>query len=200
MNARTYGELELTDSSPPQSFIEPVTLAEAKAYLRRLTSDEETLIQAMIPAAREIAEIHQGRDLVVKQYDLYLDQLPAEIQLRTPLRSVDLVQATDSQGVVTIQTEGLSLDYQVNLHRGTVTPSFALESSGEALIRFSSGYAGSHPFWLDAGRRIKLVMQILISGWFSNRIPFDPSLPASAQQYPPYIVDMLSWGGKIKVH
>lgn len=101
-----YGSLNLTSSSPQQSFTEPLTLAEVKAYLlipdRSPADDaEDDLLEGMITAAREEAETQQGRDLVEKQWDLSLDYFPCEIRLRAPLQSVDLVKYKNSDGVET---------------------------------------------------------------------------------------------------
>src|SRR5918992_362236 len=97
-----YGTLNLTETSPAQPFDEPLTLEEVKAFLQipeRSPADamEDLMIESFISAARDIAEFHQGRDLVEKQYDLSLPGFPCrEIELRDGLSSVDLIQYRDS--------------------------------------------------------------------------------------------------------
>src|SRR5690242_11056124 len=92
----TYGSLSLTETSPAQSFEEPLTLSEVKSYLKvpeRSPTDsaEDDELTSLIIAARFQAEVLQGRDLVEKQYDLSHDYWPNYyIELRDPLRSVDL--------------------------------------------------------------------------------------------------------------
>ena len=117
-----YGNLNLTESSPPQSFTEPLTLAEVKSYLKvpeRSPTDtaEDDELMSLISAARESAEILQGRDLVRKQWDLSDDYWPSyRIALRAPLVSVDLAQYRDSNGNYTVLTQ--DIDFIVDASKG----------------------------------------------------------------------------------
>ena len=102
-----YGTLNFTATSPPQSFTEPLSLQQAKNFLRLPnpsgSSPDDDDISAMISAARTQAELFQNRDLVTKQYDLSLDYWPGyRVELRAPVQSVDLVQYTDSNGDITV--------------------------------------------------------------------------------------------------
>lgn len=59
---------------------EPVSLAEAKAHLRIDAADDDSLITALITAAREAAEAHTRRALVTQSWRLSLDGFPAAAQ------------------------------------------------------------------------------------------------------------------------
>ncbi len=87
----------LTRTAPPAS--EPVSLADAKAHLRVDTSQDDTLIQGLIAAARQSAEEHLRRALVTQNWRLTLDRFPrgaGEIELpRPPLVSVSAVTVYD---------------------------------------------------------------------------------------------------------
>ena len=73
---------------------EPVSLAEAKAHLRIDSADDDSLIGALITAAREAAEAHTRRALVSQTWRLTLDRFPA-----APLPWWDGVrQAADTPG------------------------------------------------------------------------------------------------------
>lgn len=147
---KAYGELTLTECSPPQSFVEPVTPAQARSFLNiseqsPADPQEDALLSMYITAARMEAERLQNRELVVKQYDLTLDLLLGhdaiagaayplrwnsiynfgvgyEIELRFPLISVDLFQHHDKDGSLVTMTEGDDADYIVDLKRGLVAP------------------------------------------------------------------------------
>ena len=65
--------------------VEPVTLAEAKLHMRVDVSDDKTLIEAMISAARDMVERYTGRTLIYTAYRLIYDVWPYDIELpRSP--------------------------------------------------------------------------------------------------------------------
>jgi uncharacterized phiE125 gp8 family phage protein len=202
-----YGSLNLTDASPPQSFVEPLTLADVKSYLKLparspTDPDEDTGLSSLISAARGQAEILQGRDLVRKQWDLSMDYwLDYFIRLRAPLTTVDLVQLKDSTGALTILAE--NTDYVVDTAKqpGVVAPpynsiwrSFTPWPSSAILIRFKSGFAASSPWWTADGEVVRNGMRRLISDWFNNRLPFAQGLDPT-QEYPFGVTAALSQGG-----
>ena len=176
-----YSSINLTESSPVQSFEEPLSVAELIEYLRLPeNTDEVETIQAMILAAREQAEILQGRDLVRKQWDLSLDYWPSgPIELRGPVSSVDLLRYRDSGGAYTSMTE--NTDYIVDTAKqpaivvpgyNTAWPMFTPWPSSAILVRYTGGLAADSAWWSDAGARVKIGMKLLISGWFNSRIPW----------------------------
>src|SRR5579875_1336015 len=82
-NFDSYGTLRLTSTEQPQTFTEPLLVADAKKQLRldaTFTADDD-FMGVLISAAREQAEILQNRDLVRKQWDLSYDYWP-EYRLR----------------------------------------------------------------------------------------------------------------------
>ena len=199
----TYGSLNLTESSPPQSFTEPLDLLEVKTFLHFTAGDNDRNdeISSMITAAREQAEILQGRDLVRKQWDLSMDYWNAyRVELRDPLVSVDLVQFTNSDGVVTQMHEGA--DYLVDRakHPGVLVPPYnstwpiyTPRPSSSLLFRFTSGFASDSAWWSDSGARIKMGMKQLISLWFTERLPVVKG-PGAMEEYPFMITSNLSYG------
>lgn len=205
---RCYGHLELTVTSPTQSFQEPLTLAEAKKFLELpeqrspVDGGEDALVDALISGARVVAEYFQNRDLVLKQYDLTLDMMPYEIQLRTPVTSVDLFQWTDTRGNVTALVQGT--DYIVDLARGLVIPPYGrffppgpFWPSGGVLLRFTSGIDSNSAFWNDTGKSVKVGMRQLIVHHYTQRVPIE-MFNIAAQEYPYTITDLLSIGAAIR--
>jgi len=199
----TYGSLNLTESSPPQSFTEPLDLLGVKTFLHFTAGDNDRNdeISSMITAAREQAEILQGRDLVRKQWDLSMDYWNAyRVELRDPLVSVDLVQFTNSDGVVTQMHEGA--DYLVDRakHPGVLVPPYnstwpiyTPRPSSSLLFRFTSGFAPDSAWWSDSGARVKMGMKQLISSWFTERLPFVKG-PGTMEEYPFAVTSNLSYG------
>ena len=228
---RAYGAIELTESSPPHVFEETLSLSEARAFLNIAEESptnqaQDLMLGGFITAARDQAEILQGRDLIPKQYDLYLDLLLGfdaiagaayplrfnsiynfgvgyEIELRSPLQSVDLFQYTDSSGSVTTLAE--NTDYILDKARSLVTPPwgkmwpfFNPQPTSAVLLRFTAGYPSTHPFWSNAGQRIIVGMKMLIAAWYENRIPFE--MGRRMVEFPYAVSDLLSYGARPRVH
>ena len=200
-----YGTLQLVESSPV-SFDEPISLEDAKVFLKcqTATHDEDFLISNYIAAARETAEFLQGRDLVPKRWDLFMDGFCyGAIELRHPLRTVESIQYTDSACATTVLTE--DTDYVKDIPAGLVMPvyggtwpSFTPYPSGAVRVRFTSGYSATHPFWSHAGARIKQGMAMLITGWYWHRIPFVPG-ESQIAELPFGVTKLLSFGAKERV-
>jgi len=187
--------LTLTVTSPAQTFTEPVTLAQAKEFLRvpvlsPTDSAQDAEIESLITASREMAEGFQGRDLVGKQWDRTLDSFPSvEIELRRPLSTVDLVQYKDSDGTTTALTE--DTDYIKDTSKGLIRPiyggswpSFTAWPTSAVTIRFSTSPERVHD-------NIKTGMKLLISDWYYNRLP----RTVARDDIPMGIRALLSYGG-----
>lgn len=208
----SYGTLGLTVTSPPQSFVEPLTLAQVISYLRLpptapANPGRDADLMEMIVAARVQAELLQCRDLVVKQYDLVLDYWPnTPIELRTNLKSVDLVQQKDSTGVITALTPDTQYIVDTGKQPGVISPPWNVGSwpsytpwpSSSILIRFTAGIASDDPFWFDTGATVKINMRRLINEWFSDRLPLATGKGA-IEGYPDVITAGLSYGAVARV-
>ena len=181
-----FGTLSLTQGDTPQIFTEPLSLTEVKSYLRLADTftDDDMVISTLISAAREQAEILQNRDLVRKQWDLHYDYWPEyRIRLRAPVVSVDLIQYKDLAGVTTTMHE--NTDYTVDMAKqpAIVTPPWNMSwpaytpwPSSSILIRFTSGYDPSAPYWVETGSKVKIGMMMLISAWYNQRLPYHPGV------------------------
>lgn len=77
---------------------EPVSLAEAKAYLRVFSSDEDAKIEAMIPRARRWVEDYTGLALVQREFTELRRTEHNSIRLfKEPVASVDSVTYGDAE-------------------------------------------------------------------------------------------------------
>jgi len=84
--------------TPPAS--EPVTLADAKAYLKIDGSDEDALVTSLITASRARAEWHSGRALVTQSWCLRLDAWPGVVEIPLPpLQTVTSIATTTIDGI-----------------------------------------------------------------------------------------------------
>jgi uncharacterized phiE125 gp8 family phage protein len=162
-----------------ESNVEPIEVAEAKRHLRIEATDTyyDALIDGLIQAARERAELETGRQLITAGYELALSAFPcdgAPIELpRPPLAAVSSITYVDSNG--TTQTWSAS-DYQVlapsgpYAARGLVLPVYGEtypdtrpETLEAVTVAYTAGY-GAGP--ANVPRAIRQAMLLLIGDWF----------------------------------
>ncbi|MBV9548273.1 MAG: phage head-tail connector protein [Alphaproteobacteria bacterium] len=137
--------LELT--TPPAT--KPVTLAEAKAWLRvESGADEDDLIASLIPAARARAEAHTGRAFVTQHWTLWRDHAASCIAIPLPpLQDVSSVTVYAPDDGATVLSSG---DYTVDMPGSRLllkTMPFNLRPINAVAIAFTAGYgdAGDVP-------------------------------------------------------
>jgi len=157
-----------TLTTPPTA--EPITLAEAKAHLRVDITDDDTLITALIVAAREYAEGVTRRPLVTQTWDLFLDQFSDEIDLAPNLQSVEHLKYIDGDGnKQTLDSGEYDLDIvrqpgQLLLGYGKGWPS--IRSVRNAVeIRYVAGYGEA----ADVPQEIKQAMLMHIGHLYRHR-------------------------------
>jgi len=168
-------------------------VSEAKEFCEIPAADttRDTLIGALITAAREVAELRQGRDLVGKQWDLTADCFPCgAFQLRENLSSVDLLRYRDSSGSYTTLTENTDYivdtsDFLVTPPYGESWPTFTAWPTSAVLLRYTVA-----PPAVDT--QVLLGMRFLISQWYVNRVPAE--LGASNVQQYPFALGLLDHG------
>ena len=185
--------LKLTVTSPVQSPTEPVTLSEVREALGIPDADtsRDTLLQAYLPAAREVAEVCQQRDIVTKQWDLFLSSFSEyAINLRDNATAVTTFRYRKSDGTYTTMVSGT--DYEFDSALSILTP-------------VSNGTWPTAELWPSSAieiqftvtppaipSRLKQGILALISLWDANRVPAE--LGASAVQNYPYMLSLLEIG------
>ena len=156
--------------TPPAS--EPVSLDEAKAYLRIDTSDEDAIISGLITVAREYCESFQNRAYLTQTWELSFDDFPdMPIRLpRPPLVSVESVKVIDSTGEETVLDPS---DYIVDTDsepgriafaQGKCWPSVELRPVNAVKIRYTAGYGDSN----KVPQSVKQAMLIYIAHRYEN--------------------------------
>lgn len=128
---------------------EPITLSEAKAHLRVTATDDDTLINSLITAARQWSEDFTRRALITQTWDYKLDAVADEMEIPLPpLQSVTSVKYIDTLGVEqTLATSEYTVDAAAT--RGIVRlaydkswPSTRLQANA-VTIRFVAGYGNA---------------------------------------------------------
>ena len=163
--------------TPPAA--EPVSLAEAKLHLRVDFDEDDALIQALISAARQAAEMLTQRQLVTARWRMVLDSFPgcglmgvpaghtftlpghAILLTKSPVTSVVEICYLDMAGVSQVMP---SAHYAVDkaCEPARITPVFgqiwpvALPQIGAVSVTFDAGYGGAADVPEDLKSWIKL--------------------------------------------
>ncbi len=153
---------------------EPVTLAEAKAFLRVDDSAEDAFITTLITAARLHVEGTTGRALIAQTWRVSLDDWPTnrEVQLPIgPMVSLTSVTVFDADGVgsdlslVQFQPETNAVPARVFLPT-TIDGQPVMRDRAAIQIDYVAGY-GTDPE--DVPMDIRQAVLSLIGYWFEHR-------------------------------
>jgi uncharacterized phiE125 gp8 family phage protein len=155
--------------TPPS--VEPWTIAEAKAFLRVEHGDDDTIIAALIAAARGHVEALTRRALLTQSWRFVLDAWPANgrIDLRMgPLRGVIAARVYDTaNNASTIDVETFVVDTAADL---IASPCWALPAPGRATagieLDLQLGYGANAA---DVPEALRHAVRMLAAHWYENR-------------------------------
>jgi uncharacterized phiE125 gp8 family phage protein len=166
---------------------EPLTYAQAKAYMRLLDdTDQTTIVEPLIRAARAKVETDTGRRLITQSWDLLFDAFPRDA-IRppfVPLQSVTSIKTTSAAGVestlaaATYVVDAASTPGRIVLADGGSWPT-DLRTVNAIAIRCACGYGTAGTAVPDP---ILQAMLQLVTHWYRHR---------DAAVYPP----LPSWFG-----
>ncbi len=155
---------------------EPVTLAEAKLWLRIDKSDEDSLVLELVKSARREVERFCGRQLINSTRIWRLDHFPSSgvIRLdRPPLSSVSSITYVDTAGATqTWATDQYDVDTDSEPGRITLAYNQSLPSDvrgGAAnivTITYVVGYGAAAE---NVPESLKVAMKVLLAHWYENR-------------------------------
>lgn len=172
---------------------EPVSLAEAKAYLRVDTADEDDLVQTLIAAGRVHLEALTRRAMIEQTWRLSLDDWPAGNEVRLPLGPLAALVAVrvydPDDAATTLTLSQFLVDVGSTPGRIVLPPGVEGEPlKRDALaieIDYTAGYGAAATDVPDALRQAMLA---LVAHWFEHR---DAVLMAGAGAIVPVGFDKL---------
>lgn len=151
---------------------EPLTLDEAKLHLRVTGSTEDTLITALIKAARTTCEERLQRSLLTTTWELTLDEFPEAIPLRRPrVQSVTSVKYVDVDGVEqTLDPAAYQVDDKSE--PGWVVPAYGYswpqtrQQVNAVAVRYTTGYGNNAS---DVPQPLRQWMLLMVGAMYENR-------------------------------
>lgn len=151
---------------------EPISLTEAKLHCRVDETADDTLITALITAAREEVERMSYHALMPQTLELVLDRWQMPIVLPyPPLTSVTSIKYVDEDAV---EATWASTNYLVSVDRipalivlkpNKELPSVTLYPQEAIRVRYVAGYATA----AAVPQSLKQAMLLLIGHWYENR-------------------------------
>ena len=153
---------------------EPITLEEAKNYLKVDTGDDNALITNLISVARELAETYTGLTFMSTSIQLVYDSAPSVIEIPyRPLQSVTTIETIDVDGVTsTVDTDSYTVDTsgtmfmpgRIYLNSGYVWPTH--RGFASFLITILAGYGDEAS---DVPYSIRQAILVVIAHLYENR-------------------------------
>lgn len=182
---------------------EPVSLPEAKLFLRQDGDADDTLIESFIRAARQHIDGRDGwlgRALVTQTWDLVLDAFPTWYDSMVgpvitvplaPLVSVTSITYTDSNGTPTVLA---STEYTVDTktHPGRIVPAYGkvwpstrYSIPNAVTVRFVAGYGAAD----DVPEGIRFAIKALVAHWYEQR---EAASPGGLVEVPMHVQNLLA--------
>jgi len=152
---------------------EPVTLAEAKQFLRVEHDDDDDIIAALIAGSRIHVETQTRRALITQSWRLTRDVWPAAgwvALLPVPAKTLDAVRVYRSDGTtLALDVAGFALDGSAAPARLSfvhgVPPAPGRPAAGiEIDITCGYGDAGAH-----VPEPLRHAIRLLVAHWYENR-------------------------------
>lgn len=149
--------------------VEPVSLAEARAYLRLDDAHEDDLVTALIEAGRLLLESATRLVFINQSWRLILEEAPRGANLRLPLApiiAITEIRAIDAAGAASVVDP-----QEYRLRAGAQPPGLVLE---EGFPRPEGGLeidleAGFGPAPGNVPAPLRQALRMLVARWFEER-------------------------------
>jgi len=174
---------------------EPVLLADIKAHLRVGETDEDTLINSLITAARVHVEHLLMRKMITQSWSYYLDEWPDNDTINLPLNPVQAINSIKIYDETNNSVLVPSTEYYVDVAGdpgrvvwlGTGNRPGPGRIANGIEVQFTAGY-GDNPD--DVPDPLRQAITLLVTHWYERREPVEVGgVPA---QVPMMISTLLS--------
>lgn len=163
---------------------EPITVSEAKLYLRVDDTADDMLIVSLIAAARRHVELITGRALITQTWDGHLDAFPygdiilpfGRAQSISAFTYTDINAATTTVPSSTYTLDTDSDPSRIVLKYGETWPAVTLETKNPIKITWICGYGAA----VDVPEGIKTAIKWTVADLYENRGPTVQSMTPGA--------------------
>ncbi len=155
--------------------VEPLTTAEAKSHLRVDVTDDDTLIDALVKAARQRLEEETSRAFITQTWRLNLSSWPCHgiIRLpRPPLATVVSVIYTDVDGVARTWA-ATNYHTLLTMEPGAIVlpplggwPGESLYTGLPIAVQYTCGYGATAA---SVPEPLRVALRMLLGHWYENR-------------------------------
>lgn len=164
--------------TPPES--EPLEVEEVRDHLRIVTTTEDSYLEALISAARSMAEQYTNRALITQTWDVALDAFPEYFEIPwAPLQAVQSLTYLNGDGTTELYNsisspqvgiESYIIDTwsqpaRLALPYGGTWPSHYTQANS-VVLRIVAGYGDTGA---DVPAPIRQAMLLLIGHWYEHR-------------------------------
>ena len=162
---------------------EPLSLAEARQFLRVEHADDDAVITALIAAARAHVEALTRRALLTQTWRIVLDAWPAHGRISPrigSLKTLLAVRVFDASGVAhALEVESFVVDAAANV---IAAPCWALSAPGRSVAGIELDViCGFGALASDVPADLIHALKILLAHWYDNR-GLAPAGSAAASQ------------------
>ena len=156
--------------NPPTQ--EPLSLLEAKAFLRVAHEDDDTVIAALIAAARNHVEAATRRALLTQTWRFVLDAWPRTGRFAPrigPLQALLAAQLRDADGTAhAIDGESFVVDIAGNaIAAPCFAPPVPRRATAGIVLDVSCGYGDAAA---DVPADLRHAVRMLVAHWYDNRV------------------------------
>ncbi|MBY0382572.1 MAG: head-tail connector protein [Xanthobacteraceae bacterium] len=149
---------------------EPLSVADAKAFLRVEHDDDDAIIASLISSARNHVEALTRRGLITQTWRLVLDRWPDDGRIRPKLGPLQSVAAARVYDQTNAASEIDVARFVVDAASGTIAaPGVFLPLSGRALAGIELDVVIGFGAATDVPQVLLQAIRMVVAHWYENR-------------------------------
>jgi len=150
--------------------VEPLSVANAKAFLRVAHDDDDTVIASLIAAARGQIEAQTRCALITQTWRVTCDAWPADRRIRprlAPLRSLAAARVFDASGAPRLLDAGaFAVDTAAGAIVVPLAPALPGRAAGGIELDLVCGFGEAAS---DVPELLRHALRTLVAHWYDNR-------------------------------